>query len=78
MALPQPTCPLLEPLCGMNEAVPARHPLGADWELHHDREPTFGWFRGPLLAPLRTAWKGRGGSAELGFISEAADSTSGS
>jgi histidinol-phosphate aminotransferase len=33
VAFAPPTYPLFEPLCAIHEAVPARHPLGADWEL---------------------------------------------
>jgi histidinol-phosphate aminotransferase len=33
VAFAPPTYPLFEPLCAIHEAVPARNPLGADWEL---------------------------------------------
>ncbi len=33
VAFTWPTYPLLEPLCGIHEAVPSPHPLGADWSL---------------------------------------------
>jgi histidinol-phosphate aminotransferase len=32
VAFAPPTYPLFDPLCGMHETVPVRHPLGADWE----------------------------------------------
>jgi histidinol-phosphate aminotransferase len=31
VAFPTPSYPLLEPLCAVHEAVPARHPLGPGW-----------------------------------------------
>jgi histidinol-phosphate aminotransferase len=41
VAFPTPTYPLLEPLCAVHEAEPARHPLGPGWALPEDfaRDP---------------------------------------
>ena len=33
VAFTWPTYPLLEPLCGIHEAIPSPHPLGAGWSL---------------------------------------------